>query len=55
MIVAIDFMSIVNIVIAIPVIVTLSVLGWGVGKYITTMLDLRWRKAKYEVEKELKE
>lgn len=48
---AIDLMSLIYVVIAIPVIVTASKVGWVLGKYLEAMCDLKWRKAK----KELKE
>ena len=49
-IVAIDLMTIIYVIIAIPLIVTLSKLGWVMGKYLQAMLDLKWRKARKELE-----
>lgn len=46
---AIDLMSLIYIVIAIPVIVTISKVGWVLGKYLEAMCDLKWRKAKKEL------
>ncbi len=52
MIIAIDFMSLIYCLIVIPSIVTLSKFGWVFGEYTKSMLDLRWRKARKELEKE---
>lgn len=49
-IIAIDLMTIIYVIIAIPLIVTLSKLGWVIGKYLQAMLDLKWRKARKELE-----
>ena len=48
-IIAIDLMTIIYVIIAIPLIVTLSKLGWVIGKYLQAMLDLKWRKARNEL------
>ena len=50
-IIAIDLISLIYIIVAIPLIVTLSKAGWAVGEYLKAILDLKWRKAR----KELKE
>lgn len=49
-IIAIDLMSLIYIIIAIPLIVTLSKAGWVVGEYLNATLDLKWRKARRELE-----
>lgn len=46
---AIDLMSLIYVVIAIPVIITTSKVGWVSGKYLEAMYDLKWRKAKKEL------
>ena len=46
---AIDLMSLIYVVIAIPVIITTSKVGWVLGKYLEAMYDLKWRKAKKEL------
>ena len=46
---AIDLMSLIYVVIAIPVIVTTSKVGWVLGRYLEVMCDLKWRKAKKEL------
>jgi hypothetical protein len=49
MIIAIDLMSIVYCTCAIPTIIALSKIGWSFGKYLEAMWDLKWRKAKKEL------
>lgn len=55
MIIAIDLMSLIYLFVVIPSIVTLSKLGGVFGEYCKSMLDLKWRKARKELEKELEE
>ena len=50
-IIAIDLMSLIYVIVAIPLIVTLSKVGWVVGEYLNGMLDLKWRKARKELKK----
>ena len=39
---AIDLMSIMYMIIAIPLIITLSKLGWVICDYLKATLDLKW-------------
>ena len=39
---AIDLMSIMYMIIAIPLIITLSKLGWVICDYLKAILDLKW-------------
>ena len=50
-IIAIDLMSLIYVIIGIPLIVTLSKVGWVIGEYLNATLDLKWRKARKELEK----
>ena len=50
-IIAIDLISLIYVIVAIPLIVTLSKAGWSVGEYLNATLDLKWRKARKELEK----
>ena len=54
MIIAIDLMSLIYLLVVIPSIVILSKLGWTFGEYCKSMLDLKWRKAKRELERSWK-
>lgn len=49
-IIAIDLMSLIYCLIIIPLIATLSRLGWAFAKYIEAMWDLKWRKAKRDLD-----
>jgi hypothetical protein len=49
-IIAIDLMSLIYCLIIIPLIVGLSRLGWAFGKYVEAMWDLKWRKARDDLE-----
>lgn len=51
MIIAVDLTSLIYLLIIIPLIVTLSRVGWALGKYLEAMWDLKWRKAKMELNK----
>ena len=51
MIIAVDLTSLLYLLIIIPLIVTLSRVGWALGKYLEAMWDLKWRKAKMELKK----
>jgi len=49
MIIAIDLMSLIYCLIIIPLIVGLSRVTWAYGRYLESMWDLKWRKAKKEL------
>ena len=49
-IIAIDLISLIYVIVAIPLVVTLSKVGWSVGEYLNAMLDLKWRKARKRLE-----
>ena len=51
MIIAVDLTSLLYLLIIIPLIVTLSRVGWALGKYLEAIWDLKWRKAKMELKK----
>lgn len=51
MIVAIDLTSLIYLLIIIPLIVTLSRIGWALGRYLEAIWDVKWRKARRELEK----
>ena len=51
MIIAIDLTSLIYLLIIIPLIMTLSRIGWALGKYLEAMWDLKWRKVKMDLKK----
>lgn len=51
MIIAVDLTSLIYLLIIIPLIVTLSRVGWALGRYLEGIWDLKWRKAKMDLKK----